>query len=264
MRILLADDDHDQLELRSLLLTRSGYETIPVTTTAAALLAAEEQWPECAVLDLKLPTEAMGLSLIRALKSLDAAMRIFVLTGSDPKRINALPEKKLVEEVIVKGSSTAYLMKKLGELAGSAEPKLALFRETLARLRRQSRPPRRPQRGRWRHHRRRHESATRRRPRQRQSQRRTARRLGRLVPSPQIKRRNRPRRNLPAQTPSRLEMSTEAMLIGYKRSRLMNVTSVDASLAAVSGVSLQRWRCRMPQPTLNQRRHLVAARDPTP
>jgi CheY-like chemotaxis protein len=133
MRILLADDDHDQLELRSLLLTRSGYETIPVTTTAAALLAAEEQWPECAVLDLKLPTEAMGLSLIRALKSLDAAMRIFVLTGSDPKRINALPEKKLVEEVIVKGSSTAYLMKKLGELAGSAEPKLALFRETLAR-----------------------------------------------------------------------------------------------------------------------------------
>jgi len=104
-----------------------------VCCSPAALLAAEEQWPECAVLDLKLPTEAMGLSLIRALKSLDAAMRIFVLTGSDPKRINALPEKKLVEEVIVKGSSTAYLMKKLGELAGSAEPKLALFRETLAR-----------------------------------------------------------------------------------------------------------------------------------
>jgi uncharacterized protein (TIGR00251 family) len=133
MRILLADDDHDQLELRSLLLNRSGYETIPVTTTAAALLAAEEQSPECAVIDLKLPTEAMGLSLIRALKSFDSAMRIFILTGSDPKRINALPEKHLVEEVIAKGSSTAYLMKKLGELAGSAEPKLTLFRETLAR-----------------------------------------------------------------------------------------------------------------------------------
>jgi len=133
MRILLADDDKDQLELRSLLLTQSGYETIAVTTTAAALLAAEKQRPHCAVVDLKLPTEAMGLGLIRALKALDAAMCIFVLTGSDPRRIDALPEKNLVEEVIVKGSSTAYLMKKLGELAGSAEPKLAMFRETLAR-----------------------------------------------------------------------------------------------------------------------------------
>jgi hypothetical protein len=35
------------------------------------------------------------------------------LTGADPRRIDALPEKKLVEEVFVKGSSMAYLMKKL-------------------------------------------------------------------------------------------------------------------------------------------------------
>ena len=36
-----------------------------------------------------------------------------MLTGSDAKRINGLPEMELVEEVIVKGSSTAYLVKKL-------------------------------------------------------------------------------------------------------------------------------------------------------
>jgi uncharacterized protein (TIGR00251 family) len=133
MRILIAEDDKDQLALRSLLLSSSGYETIAVSTSAAALHEAKAQRPECALVDLKLPTEAIGLSLIRALKKLDAAMRVFVLTGGDPQRVNALLEKKLVDEVFVKGASTAYLMKKLGELAGSAEPKLALLRKALAK-----------------------------------------------------------------------------------------------------------------------------------
>ena len=118
MKILLADDDQDQLELRSLLFAKSGFETIAVTTAAAALHEAKTQRPRCAVIDLKIPTEALGLGLIRALKDFDATMRVFVLTGGDPKRINALPEKSLVEEVIVKGSSTAYLLEKIGELAG--------------------------------------------------------------------------------------------------------------------------------------------------
>ena len=41
MRILIADDDKDQLALRSLLLSRSGYETIAATTSAAALREAK-------------------------------------------------------------------------------------------------------------------------------------------------------------------------------------------------------------------------------
>jgi DNA-binding response OmpR family regulator len=118
MRILIADDDKDQLELRSLLFSRSGYQTIAVNTARAALREAKAQRPECALVDLKFPTEAAGLRLIRALKELDAGMRVFVLTGGDPQRINALPEKTLVEEVFVKGSSTASLMQKLGELLG--------------------------------------------------------------------------------------------------------------------------------------------------
>ena len=133
MKVLLADDDQDQLDLRRMVLSKSGYDTIAVTSAAAALEQAKIQHPQCAVIDLKIPTEAIGLGLIRALKAFDAAMRVFVLTGGDPKRIDGLPEKQLVEEVIVKGSSTAYLMKKLGELAGSAEPKLALLREALAK-----------------------------------------------------------------------------------------------------------------------------------
>jgi uncharacterized protein YggU (UPF0235/DUF167 family)/CheY-like chemotaxis protein len=133
MRILLADDDKDQLELRSLLLSEDGHETIGATSAAAALTAARARKPECAVIDLRIPTEAMGLSLIRSLKELDAEMRLFVLTGGDPRRLNGLPEKKLVEEVIAKGSSTAYLMKKLDEVAGSSGSQLARWREAFAK-----------------------------------------------------------------------------------------------------------------------------------
>jgi ActR/RegA family two-component response regulator len=99
-----------------LLLEKKGFETIAVTTAAAALREARAQKPHCAVIDLKIPTEAAGLGLIRDLKGLDGGMRVFVLTGCDTKRIHALPEMKLVDEVIMKGSSTAYLFKKLREL----------------------------------------------------------------------------------------------------------------------------------------------------
>ena len=130
MRVLLADDDQDQLDLRRLLLEKKGFETIAVTTATAALQAARAQKPHCAVIDLKIPTEAVGLGLIRDLKGLDGEIRVFVLTGSDAKRIHALPEMKLVDEVIMKGSSTAYLFKKLGELQ---EPELLALRVRLAK-----------------------------------------------------------------------------------------------------------------------------------
>ena len=124
MKILLADDDRDQLELRSMLLARGGFETIQACDGRTALEAAAAQMPECAVVDLRLPTEELGLGLIRGLKNLNAAMRVIVLTGGDPSRLNELPERRLVDEVIVKGTSSANLLEALRALAGP--PKLNL------------------------------------------------------------------------------------------------------------------------------------------
>ena len=134
MKILLADDDKDQLELRRLMLVKKGFQPIAVANVAAALKEAKAQSPHCAVVDLKMPTEAIGLALIRALKENDATLRIFVLTGGDPKRIDKLPERTLVEAVLIKGSA-AELLKKLGELSNGDEPKLSALRATLAKHR---------------------------------------------------------------------------------------------------------------------------------
>lgn len=118
MRILLADDDSDQLALRSMLLAHSGFETLEALDRSSALKLAAEEKPECAVIDLRFPTEDVGLRLIRELKDLDAGMHVFVLTGGDPERFARRPERKLVDQVIVKGSSLAYLVRQLQSLRG--------------------------------------------------------------------------------------------------------------------------------------------------
>lgn len=120
MRVLLADDDCEQLALRSMLLARSGFEILEAPDRNAALALAAEQKPECAVIDLRFPTESIGLQLIRELKKLDSAMHLLVLTGSDPEKFALRPERKLVDQVIVKGSSSAHLVRQLKFIASAA------------------------------------------------------------------------------------------------------------------------------------------------
>lgn len=116
MKILLADDDRDQLSLRAMLLRKGGLETFEARDAPSALELAAACKPQCAVVDLRLPTEKLGLRLIRELKALDSRMRIFVLTGSDPACLAHYPERALIEEIVVKGSPSASLIRKLKRL----------------------------------------------------------------------------------------------------------------------------------------------------
>jgi DNA-binding NtrC family response regulator len=117
MKVLVADDDGDQLSLLAMLLNRSGFEAIAAADgVAAAELAAAEK-PECAVVDLRLPTEERGLWLIGELKRLDPAIHIIVLTGGNPERLARQTAADLIEEIIVKGAASGALIRKLKSLA---------------------------------------------------------------------------------------------------------------------------------------------------
>jgi two-component system response regulator RegA len=113
MKILVAEDDADQLSLRCKLLTRCGFETLAAIDASSAMALAAAHKPDCAVVDLRLPTEALGLRLIRELKSLDTAIQVIVLTGGDALRLRAMPESQLIAEVVTKGSSSAALVQTL-------------------------------------------------------------------------------------------------------------------------------------------------------
>lgn len=111
MKVLLVDDDLDQLMLRGMLLRQFGFETAEATDIESAMEMAAECELQLAVLDLRLPTEQSGLSLIRQLKAQNPAIKLFVLTGADPKRFARYPERQLVEDVLLKGSSTDLAQK---------------------------------------------------------------------------------------------------------------------------------------------------------
>jgi DNA-binding response OmpR family regulator len=113
MKVLIADDDQDQLSLRCMLLARSGFETLAAADAATAIKLAETHKPQCAVVDLRLPTHERGLQLIHELKALDRGMHVFVLTGADGRRLAQAPERILIDAVLTKGSASAELIQKL-------------------------------------------------------------------------------------------------------------------------------------------------------
>ena len=113
MKILLADDDRDQLSVRGLLLVHNGFRALEASDRDSALRMAEAEHPECAVVDLRFPTEDVGLDLIRRLKAIDHHMRIVVLTGGDPAKLFGRIERGLIDEVIQKGSPAPLLMNSL-------------------------------------------------------------------------------------------------------------------------------------------------------
>jgi DNA-binding NtrC family response regulator len=117
MKVLLADDDLDQLSIRSMLLERSGFEAIGAADHVSAAELAASQKPECAVIDLRLPTEERGLWLIGELKRLDPAIHIIVLTGANPERLAQQTAANLVEEIVAKGASSGPLIRKLKSIA---------------------------------------------------------------------------------------------------------------------------------------------------
>jgi DNA-binding NtrC family response regulator len=117
MKVLVADDDEDQLSLLCMLLARGGFEAIGAVDSVSAAELAGAQKPECAVVDLRLPTEDRGLWLIGELKRLDPAIHIIVLTGGNPERLARQTAANVIEEIIVKGAASGSLIRKLKSIA---------------------------------------------------------------------------------------------------------------------------------------------------
>lgn len=79
--LLLVEDDPDQLEIRSLILSQAGHEVFGAPSCAEALHLARLHQPALVVMDLRLPRSADGLALIAELRALVPSPRIVVLSG---------------------------------------------------------------------------------------------------------------------------------------------------------------------------------------
>ena len=78
--LLLVDDDAPLRQVLGRALEKRGFAVSAAPDVATAILLAQSNPPEYAVIDLKMPGPS-GLVLVRHLKELDAETRIVVLTG---------------------------------------------------------------------------------------------------------------------------------------------------------------------------------------
>jgi two-component system, response regulator RegA len=78
--LLLVDDDERFRARLAKAFAARGFEVRTVASYEEAVQAANEESPEFAVVDLKMPDRS-GLELIKALKELEPATNIVVLTG---------------------------------------------------------------------------------------------------------------------------------------------------------------------------------------
>jgi two-component system response regulator RegA len=78
--LLLADDDVAFRSVLARALHNRGFDVRTAATGDEAALLAEQDPPELAVVDLRMPGSS-GLELVRRLKALDAQTRVVVLTG---------------------------------------------------------------------------------------------------------------------------------------------------------------------------------------
>ena len=108
-RILLVDDDPDQLEVRRMLFQQAGHEVYTAVDAGTALEVLDRATPQLVITDLRLPKVEDGLALIRAMRQRATAVRIVVLSGwvSD---IEQLPEAGLVDAIVGKPARTNRLL----------------------------------------------------------------------------------------------------------------------------------------------------------
>src|SRR4030067_992260 len=78
--LLLVDDDETFVRVLSAALERRGFAVRTAHDVAGGPAAGEQESPEFAVVDLKMPGPS-GLELVKKLQQLDAHTRIVVLTG---------------------------------------------------------------------------------------------------------------------------------------------------------------------------------------
>jgi CheY-like chemotaxis protein len=109
-RILLVDDDRDQLGLRQAIFEGAGHEVLAAATATEALDLLQRHEPSSVILDLCLPTEDDGIQLLRDMRTMSDRIRIYVLSGWTAG-LRSRAEAVLADGIIEKPARASSLAK---------------------------------------------------------------------------------------------------------------------------------------------------------
>ena len=122
-RILVADDDRQQLDLRKEILELAGHEVDLAKDPPETIRQIELGEADLVLMDLRFPNasgnpdSAVGLALIRHIRDVGCRLPVIVLSGW-PDDLYGQPEEKLVSRIMVKPVNTVLLMEAIEGLVG--------------------------------------------------------------------------------------------------------------------------------------------------
>ena len=114
-RVLLVDDDPDQLEIRKLLLGEAGHLVSTAASATEATAIFSESDAQLVIMDLRMPRAENGLALIRELRARSSSLRILVLSGWATD-LTQRPEAAMVDQVLSKPVPSRKLLRLISEL----------------------------------------------------------------------------------------------------------------------------------------------------
>ena len=126
-RILVADDDLDQLVVRKILLETAGHEVVVAACPSDALRELERSAPGLVIMDLRFPNAAgqpdsrEGMALIRRIREAGYRAPVVVLSGW-PEDLYGEPEEEMVSRIMVKPVGILVLLKTIEELTSASAP----------------------------------------------------------------------------------------------------------------------------------------------
>ncbi|MFN7935670.1 MAG: response regulator [Bryobacteraceae bacterium] len=115
-RVLVVDDDPEQLEIRRLLLERIGHMVWTSASAEEAWTHFAEHQPKLVILDLRLPRTEDGLQLIRRMRAASHDARLLVLSGWTHDLEN-MPESAMVDHVLLKPVRSSLLLQMVAKLS---------------------------------------------------------------------------------------------------------------------------------------------------
>ena len=122
-RILVSDDNWQQLELRKLLLETVGHQVAVAWSVRETMRQVELGQAELVIMDLRFPNAAgepdssEGLALIRWIRECGCRVPLIVLSGW-PQELYGSPEESMVSRVMVKPVEAKVLLETIAELVG--------------------------------------------------------------------------------------------------------------------------------------------------
>ena len=100
-RILVADDDLEQVNLRKSLLEAGGHQVDIALCVQSTLLQVGMGGADLVIMDLRIPDSTDGLALIREIRAMGCRKPVIVLSGW-PEDLYDQPEEAMVSRVMVK------------------------------------------------------------------------------------------------------------------------------------------------------------------